>query len=401
MGSVITDEVNVGREDSTTNIESGVQTQPPTAKKHHHPFSELHIRIFAWGFLVLSHIGSIMSFFYTLNARFPKIGPDGSLEEASPALEIFGIIFMVLQYCYMPLIFLANFSIILRGNSSYFRSLLQYGGYTLGLFLVYIFVYFHYIVSLVEKVDPTVSRAEACNFIDEILSILFSVLRQLNFFIDLFICTLIAFFVLYRPKKIFTGKWLYVFRGFTVIPIVWSILGYVFLGINDGKTIQIPGYLFALIPLKPPVFLVVFIVMVFFLKCKERDFIKKGGTVEEYDAQFLSPESVHHFSVFTTVALIIGSVVDICFLASIGSEGACERVGIGQGALLFIVAPVIYFYDFSKGIKKPMLSIIIPAVAWVLIIFMWVEASHYLIFLLVEFLEGERIFSLFDESETE
>jgi len=200
-------------------------------------------------------------------------------------------------------------------------------------------------------------------------------------FVDLFICTLIAFFTLYTPKKCFKGNWIYLFRSFVIIPLVWSILGYIFLGLN-GDGAMIPAYLFPFIPLKPPACLLVFIAIVLYLKDSEIRFYKNGGTEEEYDKQFLQSESIHKFSRFTAKALAVGSVVDFIFLiiyACTEDSEALIRMGFGQGILMFIAIPVVLFFDFSKGNNNPMIDLIIPVIGHVANAIVWIETIYWII----------------------
>ena len=174
--------------------------------------------------------------------------------------------------------------------------------------------------------------------------------------------------VFYTPKKYFTGDKLLIFRGFVLIPLIWSLLGYIFLGVNDSGS-MIPGYLFPLIPLKPPSFLLVFLSLVVFLKIKERRFVQSGKTLEEYDKEFASPESVHSFP----LSLAIGSGVDIIlFTVFDGEENrVMQSVGFGQGSEMFLVIPIILFYDFNKPIKNSSVSTLIPIIGYSLITLHW------------------------------
>jgi len=349
-----------------------------------HPLGELHLRIFAWACMVLSHVGTVMVVFGIIWASFEQEATQES-ESSTNALETAGTIVGMLQYCYMPLILIANFSCILRSRKSYLTSLLQYGGFTFGMLILYIFVYFHYIVSVIRKISGF-ELHDACVLADRALAVLFSTLRQFNVFVDLFICTLIAFFILYTPKHCFKGKLIYVFRSFVVIPLAWSILAFIFLGLNE-EGMFIPGYLFPLIPLKPPIFLAVFISLVIFLKVSEQRFIRAGGSLEDYDEEFLKPKSAVHFSRFAAIALGVGSVVDfICLVIYFASDEnpAMKRIGFGDSCLMFVIIPIVLFFDFRKSIKNSIISLILPIVSIALIVLIWVEAVYWISAILID-----------------
>jgi len=196
-------------------------------------------------------------------------------------------------------------------------------------------------------------------------------------FVDLFVCTLIAFFLLYRPKKVFTGKKLRIFRAFVIIPVAWSVVGYIFLALNDGGAV-IPGYIFPLIPLKPPMFLLVFLALVTYLKIQEWHYTECGMTEEEFNKHFFSAKSVNDFSTFVSVALAIASLIDI-FVIIFANNEMLERIGFGQSAEMFVAIPIIMFYDFSKNIKNPIVGILIPVIGVVLIVIIYIETGFWIV----------------------
>jgi len=358
-----------------------------------HVFGELHLRIFAWGFMVLSQMGSIMCFFGLIQTIFQSMNTkDVSSSATNPPLSPLytaGFYFSFLQYCMMPLILIANFSEVFRDRKTMISSLRMYGGGTIGVFLVFLFVYLRYAVRLLMRITGLPFSA-ASAIVDGFLSRLFTSFRQLNFFVDLFICSLIAFFILYKPKKFFQGKKIHIFRSFVIIPFLWSIVGYILLGLNKEGTV-IPGPFLTLLPLKPPMFLLAYTCLVLYLKKKERHFFKSGKPEEEYDKEFLSPQSVKSFSVFASVTLGMCSLIDLIIIFADSNE-TLQRIGFGDSSLMFLVIPIIIFFDFSKGLKNSLTSVIIPVVAVVLIVVMWIEAIYWLLADVIAFIRG--LFSL-------
>ena len=51
-----------------------------------------------------------------------------------------------------------------------------------------------------------------------------------NIFVDLFLCTLVMFFMNARPTKIFTGKKILIFRAFTLLPIAYEVTSIILKG---------------------------------------------------------------------------------------------------------------------------------------------------------------------------
>lgn len=182
------------------------------------------------------------------------------------------------------------------------------------------------------------------------------------------------------------------------IPIAWSILGYIFLGLNDGGTV-IPAYLYPLIPLKPPLFLIMFICLVFFIKIKEKRFVSQGHTKEEYKEYFVGPEFVQSFANFTSLSLVLASVFDFGILFV--RTPAMTRMGFGQSCLLWVVIPIIFFYDFTKNIKNPMIGFLIPVIAVVIIVIMWIETVYWIAAYGIDYLKPFLGMLFGDDSEEE
>ena len=348
-----------------------------------HALGELHLRIFAWTFQVLTHVGYVMcvfGFIEVLKQSF-SMDEDTSSEIHDPPLYTAGVVFSLFQYCFMPLMLIANFSQLFRDRSTLVTTLLKNGACALGVFLAFLFVYFRYAVLIVKKVTGVtgegMTTSEASALVDRILSGLFGFLRQLSYFVDYFNCSLIAFFLLYKPKKYFQGDKIRIFRSLVLIPIIWSIVGYILLGVNNEGTV-IPGYIYPLIPLKPPVFLLAYLLLVLYLKDKEQRFLKSGKTEEEFDKDFFSPESVRSFSIFASATLGICSVIDFIILLLFIEDKTMQRIGFGNGSLMFLVIPIILFYDYGKKMKDGMTGTLITLIGFAAIAIVWVEGIYWL-----------------------
>jgi len=343
-----------------------------------HALGELHLRIFGWVFQVLTHIGYVMCLFGLIDflKQAFSMDEDTSSEIQDPPLYIAGLIFSYFQYCFMPLMLIANFSQLFRDRSTLVSSLLKSGGCALGMFLAVLFVYFRYIVAIVKRITGA-TTSEATAMVDRSLSGIFSSVRQLSYFVDYFMCNLIAFFILYKPKKFFQGDKIRIFRSLVLIPIVWSIVGYVLLGVNVNGAV-IPGYIFPLIPLKPPVFLFAYLLLVLYLKDKEQRFLKSGKTEEEFDKDFFSPESVRSFSIFASATLGLCSVVDLIIGILFIDNDTMLRIGFGEGSLMFLVIPIILFYDYGKKMKEGMSGMMITLIGFAAIAIVWIEAIYWL-----------------------
>ena len=211
--------------------------------------------------------------------------------------------------------------------------MIKYGGGVLATFVVFIYIYFRFLVPLIKKIGK-INTSEACAIADWLLSQLFIYLRQINVFVDIFICILIAFFLLYHPKKVFIGKKIIFFRLLTIFPIAWCIIGYVLLALNK-EGVLFPGYLYPLIPLKPPMLLLVLISMVIYLRVKEDKFLKNND-MENYDRDFMSKETNMEFNSFISKALAYGSALDFGMAIFYGFSKKAVLITMGFGEASFM-----------------------------------------------------------------
>ena len=84
-----------------------------------------------------------------------------------------------------------------------------------------------------------------------------------NLFIDLFLCTLLMFFLNYRPKRLFNGKLLGVFRAFAVFPIAYEIASITLKILAVEGKVALPLIVFPFLTVKPPMTFLVFVVLAF------------------------------------------------------------------------------------------------------------------------------------------
>ena len=311
------------------------------------------------------------------------------------AQTIIGLILSYLQFCSMPITIINNFSVIIRDRNAFKKTLIKYGAGVLGTLLVFIYIYFRFLIPLIKRITNS-NTSEACDIADLILSLLFTYLRQINIFVDIFICILIAFFLLYYPKTVFIGKRIIYFRLLTIFPIAWCIAGYVLLALNQ-KGVVFPGYLYPLVPLKPPMLLLAIISMTIYLRVKENKFLKEND-LENLDSDFMTRETNRAFNSFISKVFLIASVLDfgmiLVFIFS-GKE-VLISMGFGGACLIWLIIPIIKMLDFRKA-DESKLSLLIPFIFFGLIVYMWIEAIYWMANFLVDYIK-EMFFSSSESS---
>ena len=349
------------------------------------PLSYRHLRILAWFFLIVAQVGVILA----LGAKF-----DGGLARKVGNLPTY---LKMATDIMMPLFLVATFATILNGSRSFRSMLIFYGGAALlfyGLFMLFHERYIPIILGWVMGVE----RTEAIAIVDLLLTnAVKGGYLAFNIFVDLFLCTWLTFFMIYKPRKVFTGKKEIIFRLLVIIPIGYEIACFVIKLLGALGNMTVSPYLYPLLPTKPPMTFLVFVAIALFLKVRERIYRKRGKTHEEYQEFLKTKANSWQFSKFTARIMIIAGILDIIIylvltlvVAAKGVEaGATEEVtatalqtisdamlkaGIGGSTALIVAAPIMLLFSYSRPVKKSSIDLLLPIFALIVLAFVYLEA---------------------------
>ena len=226
-------------------------------------------------------------------------------------------------------------------------------------------------------------------------------------FVDMFWYTVLSYFVLYTPTTYFSGRKIWIFRSFSIIPVIVLFVGTVMRALNKVN-IEIPGFLLPLLPCQPVTFLISFCSLLCYLKVKEHRYINAGHTLEEYNQYRLSSHGVYLFSRFTSLSFFIASVVDLIFSIIILTVDVSDKFksiavnfGVGKGSVLFFGIPFIMLFNYAKPSGSLMSSILIPTIGTAVIVILYLEAIYIAIRITAPMLLKDKIPFRFHGSEEE
>ena len=213
----------------------------------------------------------------------------------------------------LPFLLIANFAKILNNSEGYRKQLIKNGAAMAGITLGSILLMYRYVVGTMTELG--LAREEAVNLFLGAAQITSEVqvgFFCFNIFVDLFLCTLVMFFLNYQPKHIFKGpKARIVFRLFTILPIAYELISLILKIRCANGEIVLPLWSFPLLTVKPPMTFVLFIALAVYVKTRERRFRRHGKTHEEYQAFLKTRRNSRNFSVFLAVMLVIVSFLDL------------------------------------------------------------------------------------------
>ena len=275
----------------------------------------------------------------------------------------------------------------MNGQKTYKSLLIKNFGLAAGLWLGYAILLTRYVSGLIGIVNngahSNMDVLEAA-----VTRLVSSGVISFNIFIDLFLCTLVMFFMNYMPKKFFTGKKRLIFRSFTILPIAYEVGCIVLKILASRHEIRLSPIVYPLFTVKPTMTFVLFIVLAFYLKTREWRFRRHGKTHEEYRAFLRTNKNSWDFSLFLAITmLIIGSLdmfiymrvstIEYSYVGDVSPDHTpiATIMGFGNSSSLITLAPLVLLFSYTRKPKTPILGTLAPIAAISLIVVMYVEAA--------------------------
>jgi len=347
------------------------------------PFSYLTFQIFGWLCIVVS----VFALLVQLSVRIVPVQVESRLRLISQLQNVASLS--------LPFLLIANFAKILNNTDRYQKQLMRNGLAALGICAASALFVSRYIISLAGKF---VTDPEA---VLPLLEDFFFLMQKqgffaFNIFIDLFLCTLFMYFLIAFPKRVFTGKKRIIFRSFALLPIAYEVLAIFMKGQVASGLAVMPLWTFPLLPVKPPMAFVVFVVLVLFIKRRELHFRRNGKTHREFLAFLKTNRNSLHFSISLCISLVAAALLDYLILriflavspssAEVVTIGGSVRtraymvitaMGFGKAFVpLMLVSPFVLLFSYTRIPKNRHLSMYIPLAALALVFILLLEAGY-------------------------
>ena len=354
--------------------------------KYSGPMSFQSFQILGWSCIVITMVMTLM-----------KIAMKVNPADAQRFAAINDVISYIAEMS-LPFLLMANFARILNNTDGFKKQLLKNGGAMAALFLVFLVFFNRYIVGTVGLLLKDSKEAYPL-----VMTSFYNVSPKgffaFNIFVDLFLCTLVMYFMNARPKKIFTGKKIYIFRAFTLLPIAYELASIYLKGSAAAGNLQIPSWVFPLLTVKPPMTFLVFVFLAVHIKTRELRYCRHGKTHEEYQEFLKTNRNAWHFSVYAAIVLFIAGIIDLfiaIFLiagqagstealdAMLASEKAMKNsiamsIGFGKSICLILFAPIVLLFNYTKIPKNKTVGMLIPVVGILLIALICIQGVYQLV----------------------
>jgi hypothetical protein len=298
----------------------------------------------------------------------------------------------------LPFLLMANFARILNNTDGFKKQLLRNGGATAAIFLVFLLFFNRYVVGTVGLLLQDPKEAYPL-----VMTSFYGVNPRgffaFNIFVDLFLCTLVMYFMNARPTKVFTGKKIYIFRALTILPIAYEVASILLKGKAAAGSILLPSWVFPLLTVKPPMTFLVFVFLAVHIKTRELRYCRHGKTHDDYQEFLKTNRNAWHFSVYAAIVLFIAGVIDliIALLLLAGQAGSAEAldtimasekafkntiamsIGFGKSTCLIFFAPIVLLFNYTKIPKNKTVGMLIPVAGILLIALIGVQGIYQLV----------------------
>ncbi|MBQ7645137.1 MAG: hypothetical protein IJS84_08950 [Spirochaetales bacterium] len=357
------------------------------------PISYREFRIVGWLCIIFAQVVILMNFAGKINADF--------------ALKIAGrrSVLTFVSNLSLPLLLFSNFAIILSNKNGYKKQLISYGGLVVGIFLLYVLFFHHFILGTYAGLIRNPAAAK-----ESMTEIIRSATKgkgffAFNIFIDLFLCTSVMYFLNHEPKRVFIGKKRIIFRLFAILPIAYEALSIYLKWLSTGNEIRLPFIIYPLLTVKPPMTFVTFIILALFVKKREKRFCRNGRSLEEYQEFLNTRRNSLNFSAFAAIILVVMGLIDLFItiifpairfgiqntaeIATASAEAIQIRlvsdltrmmdIGFGDSVSLILLAPFMLLFSYNRTRKHPEYDFAIPIAAVVLIVLTYFQGIYQIV----------------------
>lgn len=352
------------------------------------PLSYRHFRILGWICIAVSQVVVFMS----IAERFAA--------ETMASYESLQMVLSYISTLSLPLLLFASFAVILDFSKGYKMQLLTKGAAAAAVIVFFELFYCRYFAGGLAKI---VGQETASDILTALQSTMKNGYLSINLFMDLVLCILFMYFLIYRPQKWFQGKKIIIFRLFALLPIVYECACIILKAQAQFRGNLLPMEISPFLTTKPPIMFILFIILAFYIKNRERRFIRSGGSHLEYGRFLKTRRNSWNFSLFAFFAFVIAGIVD--WIASViitsmvlyqdpqmltGLQSqqvmnifiSLNNIGIGKSTPMIFFAPLLLLFSYTRSYRNGIVDLIIPIAGVVLVIFVYLEGIYYALGLL-------------------
>lgn len=354
------------------------------------PLSYRHLKILGWLCIVLTQVAIVEGL---------KFKANGTANEFFLNSEVMSFI----TPSALPLLLISVFAVLLSKRDNYKNALIIYGSLSLALTGLFVLIYERYILGIAGSLLGG-DRSDLAHRWDEFLYSTgdYKGFIAFNIFIDVFLCTLVMFFLDYEPKRFFKGKKIHIFRAFVFFPLAYEVVCIVMKVMATDHLISLPMWISPFLTTKPPVSILMFLSIVRYIKLREKRFFDTGRTREQYEAYLKTNANSFQFSKHLILIIAIYSLLDVILciifatlhlvIMGVTSEivsmdngaiaealAAVQEWGFGGTARMIDLLPIVLLFSYTRSHKMPLIDTAIPIAGVVAIVIVYLDGFFQII----------------------
>lgn len=354
------------------------------------PLSYRTLRVIAWFFFILAQVGVLLNLFGKFDAGIAR------------KYKVVTVIFRVLSSTMTPLFLIASFACIINGSRKIQNMLLVYGLGALAIIGGCLFMYYRYILGIMEHVVGMDKKTASATIVS-MASGIGSGYLAFNMLLDLFLCTLFLFFILYEPKGL-SEKGLRAFRFGAAIPVLYETASFALKLFAGAGLIKLPLQLYPFLTTKPPLTFALFMMIAFYFGKQKKEFKTAGRTEEEYQAYLGTNFNSSRFSAYLNRCIFRIARVDILLQIALAilltcvipkSAATLKSVwsqlfdnGFGESVSLLLIVPFIKLFSYTRSYKDRRADLLLPILTFAVLALIYNEALYRLLLYLPGYLDG-------------
>lgn len=360
------------------------------------PLSYRHLRICGWFMMALMQLSIVFAFFTV------DIGSSDALNQSNGFYIASEAIGFVAQLA-VPFFLLANFALILSSQENIKKLVITHAALAIGVIIAFIVAYDRYIITIATKALSFMFAPEEVKYITDLFVMTyFTKYLSLNVFIDLLMCSLLYFFLIYKPKKIKKEHVIY-FRLLVIIPIAYEVASAIIKGLSLGglslgaNLFDLPIEVVPLLTNKPFVTFLAFLAIVIYLKYQENVYIKLGGKEENYNEFLETNAHTLQFNIVLGIIFAAAGLLDLivtiiltfsfaqAYDIPLNSIDSFQQVldfvqpwGFGKGIALLFFSPITLLFNYRKKYSDATqkVDLFIPLIGIAIVLLVFIEGFY-------------------------
>lgn len=177
-----------------------------------------------------------------------------------------------------------------------------------------------------------------------------------------------------------SGTKLKLFRTCALLPVMYAIGSFIIYAlIREGK-LTVPFFVFSLLTCKSPIVYCIFFSLILILKRRERSYIRKGGTLEGYNAFVKTNANSLHFSLILSLLIFVFCIIDlILYFVILFVAPQLDGYGFGDMFSMLLAIPAVLLLSYTRTYKDTYYDLMLPFIFVIASAILYLEVGYQIL----------------------